>query len=131
MAKAKTKQPEKKTSAKKAKAAPSKGRKAKGRPMFRMFFYLLVLGGLGYAAFTVPYHGRTAKDWAWKYVEHHTDFRLPHFGSEPPAVAGSKKGHDAVADRRSPVHAPPAAPHATNEHITQSDRDALDRLIPH
>jgi hypothetical protein len=123
-----------KSSRSKAKAPKNGGarpkKRAKGHPMIRNLFLLALLAGAGYAAWKVPYHGQTLVDRGLYYVEHDTDFRLPHSApARPTTPEVPKKGHDAVADRRGPGHTP-IAEHPPAEHITQEDRDALDRLIP-
>jgi hypothetical protein len=115
MAKGKAAAPKKSASGKEPKAKKaSKPARRKGFPMFKMMFLAAVIG-LGYAAFTVHYKGRTAVDRAVYYVTHDTDV---HFGT-PDLKPAAKKGHDAVADRRHPA-----------EHYTQADKDALNHLIP-
>jgi hypothetical protein len=90
--------------------------------MFKLLF-LAAMIGVGYAAYTVRYHGHTMVQRGVEYVEHNVHFQSPiHWGDDDTKSTPAKKGHDAVADRR---HAPAPA-----EKISQSDKDALDHLIP-
>lgn len=91
-----------------------KGKPAKGGSMFRTILILAALGGLGYAAATVPIHGRTALQRAYDAFPYEIVRKTPTPPPEPP-----KK------------RAGPAALKTPSEKISQADRDALDRLIPH
>jgi hypothetical protein len=82
--------------------------------MLKFLLAVAVLGGLGYAAFTVPVQRRTVADRVaellpWEIVRKHP----VHAGSAAPS-----------SDQTKPASAQPA-----RETITQADRAALDRLI--
>ena len=106
----------------------------KGHPMLRKLFFVAVLGAAGYAAFKLPYKGRTVADRVNYYIEHDTDVRSTHEARHTPGTTpglDAKKDRPAVvADRRNGAGAPVRPRTEPKEDLTQTDRDALDHLIP-
>lgn len=104
----------------KGSAAPSARPKLKpsggGASMLKKLMVLVVLGGVGYAAVKVPIQGRTAFRRAVDAIPYEVVRKAP---------ARAVASNDAARRKAStPLKAPA-------ERISQADRDALDKLLPH
>jgi hypothetical protein len=120
--------------------------------MFRLFFYLALLGAVGYAAVRVPIGGKTA----WQHLQQNVKWddvarkgssmgraardavsravegdapkdadAAPSRGPEKPAPQASDR-----AGSKAPARVTSAPPsHEPAEKVTQGEREALDRLM--